>query len=151
MRINNITISAGLILASATAVRTQTRTQIKSTGLQNTISDIGNIIVNAANEVDEFFTEDFVDFFEVTIPNVTMSGIDWFSTTGFYDGAADVVDWVSDEGNWAALGKTLLSATITGFSGDWEGGWDMFTDSSMYYGNTYDEIAALQDAAEAYE
>merc|ERR1712242_340500 len=58
---------------------------------------------------------------------------------------------VSDGDNWEALGKTLLSSTLTGFSGDWEGGWDMFTDSSMYYGNTYDEIEALQAQAEAYD
>ena len=62
-----------------------------------------------------------------------MSGIDWFEGTGFYDGVESVVDWVGDTGNWAALGKTLLNATVTGFSGDWEDGWAMFTDSSLYY------------------
>ena len=80
-----------------------------------------------------------------------MSGVDWFTGTGFYDGAESVVNWIGDLDNWEALGKTLWSATLTGFSGDWEGGWDMFTDSSMYYGNTYDEIEALQAQAEAYE
>merc|ERR1712226_247190 len=83
--------------------------------------------------------------------NTAMSGIDWFETTGLYAAGDSVVDWVGDTSNWEALGKTLLSSTLTGFSGDWEGGWDMFTDSSMYYGNTYDEIEALQAQAEAYE
>merc|ERR1719266_3277440 len=27
----------------------------------------------------------------------------------------------------------MFDATITGFSGDWEEGWDIFTDSSNYY------------------
>merc|ERR1712203_447077 len=50
--------------------------------------------------------------------------------------------------NWEALGKTILGATITGFKGDWEGGWDLFTNSSMYYGETYDNIEDRKKAAE---
>lgn len=45
----------------------------------------------------------------------------------------------------------MLGATITGFSGDWEGGWDLFTDSSMYYGDTYDEIARRQEQQRQFE
>ena len=149
MRINNITISAGLLLASASAV--SVRSQTKGSGLANTISDIGNWLENAGQDIGDFFENDFVDFFEETIPNTAMSGIDWFETTGLYAAGDSVVDWVGDTSNWEALGKTLLSSTLTGFSGDWEGGWDMFTDSSMYYSNTYDEIEALQAQAEAYE
>ena len=153
MRINNITISTGLLLASASAVavRSQAKSQTKIIGVLNTISDIGNWLENATDDIGEFFEDDFVDFFEVTIPHGVMSGIDWFTETGFYNGAEDVVDWVSDGSNWEALGKTLLSSTITGFSGDWEGGWDMFTDPSMYYGDTYDQMEALQEQVEAYE
>merc|ERR1712113_393828 len=60
----------------------------------------------------------------------------------------DAYDWISDGSNWEALGKTILGATITGFKGDWEGGWDLFTNSSMYYGETYDNIEERQRAAE---
>merc|ERR1711994_1110344 len=52
----------------------------------------------------------------------------------------DAYDWASDGDNWEALGKTTFAATVTGFSGDWEGGWDLFTNSDMYYGDTYDKI-----------
>ena len=64
MRINNITISAGLLLASASAVRIQTKFFKK----------IGKWVKNTAEDVGEFFEEDFVDFFEETIPDVAMSG-----------------------------------------------------------------------------
>ena len=80
-----------------------------------------------------------------------MSGVDAFTETGFYNGVEDAFDWASNGDNWEALGKTLLSSTLTGFSGDWEGGWDMFTDPSMYYGDTYDQMEALQEQVEAYE
>jgi len=53
--------------------------------------------------------------------------------------------------NWEAMGKTMLGATITGFSGDWEGGWDLFTNSDMYYGDTYDDIEAAKKKQEEYE
>ena len=135
MRINNITISTGLLLASASAVRIQTKFFKK----------IGNWVKNTAEDVGEFFEEDFVDFFEETIPDVAMSGVDAFTETGFYNGVEDAFDWASKEDNWAALGKTLFSSTLTGFSGDWEYGWEIFTDPSYYYGNTYDEIEALQE------
>merc|ERR1711971_997664 len=79
MRINNITISAGLLLASASAV--SVRSQTKGSGLANTISDIGNWLENAGQDIGDFFENDFVDFFEETIPNTAMSGIDWFETT----------------------------------------------------------------------
>merc|ERR1712242_142089 len=52
----------------------------------------------------------------------------------------DAYDWASDGDNWEALGKTTFGAAVTGFSGDWEGGWDLFTNSDMYYGDTYDKI-----------
>jgi len=53
--------------------------------------------------------------------------------------------------NWEALGKTIAGATVTGFSGDWEKGWDVFTNSKMYYGETYEKIAAQKEAKKAYE
>ena len=46
----------------------------------------------------------------------------------------DAYDWAKEPDNWAALGNTTLGSMATGLSGDWEGGWDMFTDSSNYYG-----------------
>ena len=45
----------------------------------------------------------------------------------------------------------MLGATITGFKGDWEGGWDLFTDSSMYYGETYDRKKADKKKQEDFE
>ena len=44
----------------------------------------------------------------------------------------------------------MLGATITGFKGDWEGGWDLFTDSSMYYGETYDRNARKKEQQKQY-
>lgn len=53
MRINNITISAGLLLASASAV--SVRSQTKSNGFVNTISDIGNFFENIGEDIGDFF------------------------------------------------------------------------------------------------
>ena len=57
MRINNFTISAGLLLASASAVavRSQAKSQTKIIGVLNTISDIGNWLENATDDIGEFF------------------------------------------------------------------------------------------------
>jgi len=53
--------------------------------------------------------------------------------------------------NWEAMGKTMVGATVTGFKGDWEGGWDLFTNPKMYYGDTYDDIEAAKKQKEAYD
>ena len=53
MRINNITISAGLLLASTSAV--SVRSQTKSSGFVNTISDIGNFFENIGEDIGDFF------------------------------------------------------------------------------------------------
>merc|ERR1711876_17499 len=68
------------LLASASAV--SVRSQTKSSGFVNTISDIGNFFEGIGEDIGDFFENDFVDFFEETIPNTAMSGIDWFETTG---------------------------------------------------------------------
>ena len=50
-------------------------------------------------------------------------------------------DWMEDGGNWEALGKTLTIAMKTGVvDGDWEGGWDVFTNGDLYYGDTWTEF-----------
>merc|ERR1711997_1060911 len=84
----------------------------------------------------------FSDFADWTV-GAANDAVDW--SEGAFN---DADDWVKDGDNWEALGKTLLGATITGFSGDWEGGWDLFTNSSMYYGETYDSIEDKKKAAE---
>merc|ERR1711902_297728 len=81
---------------------------------------------------------------QVESEDVFSDAADWteqaFVDAGNWTAGAftDAYDWISDGSNWEALGKTILGATITGFKGDWEGGWDLFTNSSMYYGETYD-------------
>ena len=55
---------------------------------------------------------------------------------------------MKDGDNWEALGKTLVGSTFTGFSGDWEKGWELFTNSKMYYGDTYDKKEAMKKKKE---
>merc|ERR1712167_507822 len=92
--------------------------------------DIGSWTVGAANDIADWTENAYQD-------------VASWTTTAFYDveGAfTDAYDWASDGDNWEALGKTTFGASVTGFSGDWEGGWDLFTNSDMYYGDTYDKI-----------
>ena len=63
----------------------------------------------------------------------------------------DAYDWMKDGDNWEALGKTVVGSTVIGFSGDWEKGWELFTNSDMYYGGTYDKIEKRQKQKKAYE
>merc|ERR1712045_1004547 len=52
----------------------------------------------------------------------------------------DIGDWTINayHDNWEALGRTTFGAMSLGFSGDWEGGWDMFTDPNLYYGEAWE-------------
>merc|ERR1712020_625603 len=116
-----ITIAAvGFASANALALQAKLRAQVES---ESIFDDIADWTVGAANDAADWTETAFTD-----------AG-NW--TAGAF---TDAYDWVKEGDNWEALGKTLLGATITGFKGDWEGGWDLFTDSSMYYGDTYDEI-----------
>ena len=63
----------------------------------------------------------------------------------------DAYDWMKDGDNWEALGKTIVGSTVIGFSGDWEKGWELFTNSDMYYGNTYDKIEKQKKQKKAYD
>ena len=63
----------------------------------------------------------------------------------------DAYDWMKDGDNWEALGKTVVGSTVIGFSGDWEKGWELFTNSDMYYGDTYDKIEKRQKQKKAYD
>ena len=63
----------------------------------------------------------------------------------------DAYDWMKEGDNWEALGKTVVGSTMIGFSGDWEKGWELFTNSDMYYGDTYDKIENAQKQKKAYE
>merc|ERR1711997_191035 len=129
--ISNKTIAiaaVGFASANALALQAKLRAQVES---QDIFSDFADWTVGAANDAVDWSEGAFTD-----------AG-NW--TAGAF---TDAYDWVKDGDNWEALGKTLLGATITGFSGDWEGGWDLFTNSSMYYGETYDNIEDKKKAAE---
>merc|ERR1719361_1015737 len=121
--ISNKTITfaaVGFASANALALQAKLKAQVET---EDVFGDIGDWFEGAAN--------DTADWFEGAANDIA----DW--TAGAF---TDAYDWISDGSNWEALGKTILGATITGFKGDWEGGWDLFTNSSMYYGETYDNI-----------
>ena len=151
--ISNKTIAiatVGFASANALALQAKLRARVES---QDIFSDFADWTVGAANDVADWTEGAFNDAVDWTEGAFT-DAYDWtegaFTDAGNWTAGAftDAYDWVSDGGNWEALGKTLLGATITGFSGDWEGGWDLFTNSSMYYGETYDTIEEKKKAAE---
>ena len=48
---------------------------------------------------------------------------------------------MEDGDNWEALGKTLTVSMKTGIvDGDLGKGWDIFTNSDLYYGDTWDDL-----------
>merc|ERR1711902_764 len=129
--ISNKTISiaaVGFASANALALQAKLKAQVES---EDVFSDIADWTEGAANDIADWTVGAANDI------------ADW--TEGAF---TDAYDWISDGSNWEALGKTILGATITGFKGDWEGGWDLFTNSSMYYGETYDNIEERKKAAE---
>merc|ERR1712203_50188 len=127
-----ITIAAvGFASANALALQAKLRAQVES---ENIFDDIADWTVGAATDAADWTEQAFTD-----------AG-NW--TAGAF---TDAYDWVKGGDNWEALGKTMLGATITGFKGDWEGGWDLFTDSSMYYGETYTTNARKKEQQKQYE
>jgi len=135
-----ITIAAvGFASANALALQAKLRAQVES---QDVFSDIADWTEGAVNDAVNWTEQAFVDAGSWTEQAFTDAG-NW--TAGAF---TDAYDWVKEGDNWEALGKTILGATITGFKGDWEGGWDLFTNSSMYYGETYDNIEEKKKAAE---
>merc|ERR1711902_136684 len=140
--ISNKTISiaaVGFASANALALQAKLKAQVES---EDVFSDIADWTVGAANDIADWTEGAFTDAADWTEQAFVDAG-NW--TAGAF---TDAYDWISDGSNWEALGKTILGATITGFKGDWEGGWDFFTNSSMYYGETYDNIEERKKAAE---
>merc|ERR1712223_1422231 len=126
---NKTIISSAACLAYANGAKLTA--QIES---QDIFSDIGSWFEGAGN--------DSADWTEGAVQDVGSWTVNAFT---------DAYDWMKDGDNWEAMGKTMVGATVTGFSGDWESGWDLFTNSKMYYGDTYDEIEAAKKKQEEYE
>ena len=142
--ISNKTIAiatVGFASANALALQAKLRARVES---QDIFSDFADWTVGAANDVADWTEGAFNDAVDWTEGAFT-DAYDWtegaFTDAGNWTAGAftDAYDWVSEGDNWEALGQTILVATFTGFSGDWEEGWDIFTDSSNYYGNDHDE------------
>merc|ERR1711878_126479 len=142
--------AVGFASANALALQAKLRAQVESQDIFGDIADWTEGAVNDAGSWAEGAVNDAVNWTEGAFTDAA----DWteqaFTDAGNWTAGAftDAYDWVKEGDNWEALGKTLLGATITGFKGDWEGGWDLFTDSSMYYGDTYDNIDAKKKQQE---
>merc|ERR1711978_478857 len=52
----------------------------------------------------------------------------------------DAYDWASNEGNWAALGKTLLEGTKLVFEGDFDGAAEMWGNDEHYTEEFWKEL-----------
>ena len=71
------------------------------------------------------------------------SAYKWTKSAAYDVGDAFVnsYDWMEDGGNWEALGKTLTVSMKTGIvDGNFGQGWDIFTNSDLYYGDTWDDL-----------
>merc|ERR550539_1397001 len=145
-----ITLSAAFV-AYASAVRVQTQAQARAQAM-DIFDDIGSWTVGAANDIADWTENAYQDVSSWTVNAFSDVGDAFVDAANWTEGAfTDAYDWASDGDNWEALGKTTFGAAVTGFSGDWEGGWDLFTNSDMYYGDTYDDIEAAKKKQEEYE
>merc|ERR1711878_174224 len=88
------------------------------------VNDIGDWTINAYHDVTDWTEKAFHD-----VGDAFSDAASW--TENAFE---DAYDWAKEGDNWEALGTTTFGSMALGFSGDWEGGWDMFTDSSNYYG-----------------
>merc|ERR1712026_519258 len=143
--ISNKTITfsaAGLAYANGLAIQSKLQARVES---QDIFSDMADWTVGAVGDAGSWFEgagNDIADWTEGAVQDVGSWTVNAFSDVGdaFVDAAnwtggafTDAYDWMKDGDNWEAMGKTMVGATVTGFSGDWEGGWDLFTNSKMYY------------------
>ena len=146
-----ITIAAvGFVSANAVTLRAQA----ESESIFDDIADWGKGAANSVADWTEGAVNDATDWADGALTDAT----DWTEQAvtdagNWTKGAVtDAYDWVKDGKNWEALGKTLAAATVTGLvKGDWDEGWDIFTDSSMYYGETYDRKKADKQKQEDFE
>ena len=112
---------------------------------QDIFSDFADWTVGAANDVYDWSAGAVNDAYDWSAGAVSDVGDAFVDAADWAWGAGtDAYDWMSDGDNWAAMGKTMLGATVTGFSGDWEAGWDLFTNPDMYLGETYDRMDAAK-------
>merc|ERR1712242_680253 len=118
----SITLQAAC-LAYANALALQSKLQAEAQS-QDIFDDIADWTVGAANDVADWTVKAFHDVGDA------------FSDAASWTGNAfeDPYDWAKEPDKWAALGTTTFGSMALGFSGDWGGGWDMFTDPSNYYG-----------------
>merc|ERR1712024_380501 len=133
----SITLQAAcLAYSNALALQSKLAAQAQS---QDVFDDIADWTVGAANDIADWTVNayhDVSDWTEQAFFDVGDAFADAASWTG--NAFEDAYDWAKDGDNWEALGKTTFGAMSTGFSGDWEGGWDMFTDPNLYYGEAWE-------------
>merc|ERR1712117_363034 len=109
-------------------------------------------IAGAAKDIEEWTEGAVQDIAEWTRDAAYTIGIggEFDDVTNWTGGAfEDAYNWAKDGDNWEAAGKTIVGSTITGFVGDWEKGWDMFTNPDLYKGDTYDEMEKNKQKKEA--
>ena len=86
------------------------------------------IVEDAISDLGEFIEEDIGSVFE------------------------DTWSWVSDDDNWAALGKTLLGGIILTFKeGEPEKAWALMSDNKAYTGEFYKKIEENKRKREQWE
>jgi len=100
--------------------------------LDGAVKDIGDWTEGAVQDIGEWTRG---AAYTIGIGEELDDAVNW---TG--GAITDAYDWAKDGDNWEAAGKTILGSTITGFKGDWEKGWDMFTNPDLYKGDTYDQM-----------
>ena len=121
--ISNKTISIAAVgFAAANAIKIQAKVEA-----EDIFDDIANWTVGAANDIADWTVGAVNDAADWTEQAFTDAG-NWTANA-----FTDAYDWVKEPGNWVATFDNIGKAMVTGFSGDWEDGWDIFTDSSNYY------------------
>ena len=135
----SITLQAAcLAYANALALQSKLSVQAQS---QDIFDDIADWTVGAANDIADWTVNayhDIGDWTEQAFHDVGNAFEDAASWTG--NAFEDAYDWAKEPDNWEALATTTFGSMSLGIvHGDWEAGWDMFTDSSNYYGDNHDD------------
>ena len=63
------------------------------------------------------------------------------------DFSVDGLDWMSDGSNWGAAGKTLGYGSLALLTGNPDDALAMWTNSDLYYGDTWDKIDENKEKA----
>ena len=106
-------------------------------GVDFVVEDVGDFIVEdigdfVVEDIGDFVVEDIGDFVVDDVGSFVVDDVGGFVVDDIGGGFTDAWDWASNDGNWAAFGKTMLAGGKLFFEGDFDGAGDVWGNDELY-------------------